>query len=301
MTLLCEKLGHTPSEVDYLNISVKEDMLQFVDPNLIDLVSERETGKIGALAKQAKKQIDNFFERIFEVYRDDLANGEKRKEFMGLFSHFSEPHHIGLGFSQEGNTGKGTTAKEFVDIFMNRDIISIILNEDGLSIPQKTPLIKSFGDDKLSDLTTNIIMNVIIEFNRHLIKLYPELQSYQTEESEKYYYYSDGSWKEDEFQPFLFDNRKTLLIPKLFTTYNQTSSLDLIIRVYIVEEIDKLQKENSTSKRMTKKEYTKTYISGNRIDNITKIFLNTSQRSHEKFKSELRLKSNYRRKKHKED
>ena len=45
MTLLCNKLKHDPKEVNYLNISVEEDTLQYVDPNLIELISNREIEK----------------------------------------------------------------------------------------------------------------------------------------------------------------------------------------------------------------------------------------------------------------
>ena len=59
MTLLCNKLKHDPKEVNYLNISVEEDTLQYVDPNLIELISNRETGEICFWPK-SQKQIDVF-------------------------------------------------------------------------------------------------------------------------------------------------------------------------------------------------------------------------------------------------
>ncbi|WP_231917276.1 hypothetical protein [Staphylococcus croceilyticus] len=234
MTLLCNKFKQDPKKVNYLNISIKEDTLQYMDPNLIETISKRETGKIQSLAQKATEQIDVFFNKIIDIHRSDFSDAQKRDEFRELFSHFSEPQHLKLGFSKERNFGKGTTAAELVKISMNKDILSIILNEDGLTIPQKTPLIKNFGDDKLSDLTSNIIMNVIIDFNKSLRRTFPEIQNFVSQNTVTYYYFSiNGKWKKYNFKPFLVDNKEILLVPKLFTTYNQTSSLDLIIRVYI--------------------------------------------------------------------
>ncbi|HHO6496583.1 TPA: hypothetical protein ACRVNB_000643 [Staphylococcus aureus] len=294
MVLLCEHMKHDPQMVSYLNISIKEDTLQYVDPNLIELISNRESGEIRSLALKAMKQIDVFFKKIIDIHQSEMSEQKKREKLKALFSHFSEPQHLRLGHSQPGNSGKGTTASELIKIFMNKDIHSIIMNNDGLSIPQKTPLIKHFGDDKLSDLTSNIIMNIIIDFNNLILRDLPEMNNYLSKSTKTYHYFStSGTWKECKFTPFLFDNKETLLVPKLFTTYNQTSSLDLIIRVYIEEEIAKLET------KMTKKQFIKKFIKGNRIDNIKRIFLNTSMESHRKFIKELNVKANDRRLKNK--
>ena len=76
---------------------------------------------------------------------------------------------------------------------MDKDILSIILNDDELTIPQKTPLIKNFGGDKLSDLTINIIMNIIIDFNKSILRDFPEMRSFLSQNTETYYYFSIGS------------------------------------------------------------------------------------------------------------
>lgn len=302
MTLLCDKLKHNPKSINYLNISIEEDTLQYMDPNLIEIISDRETGEIRSLAQKATEQIDVFFKNIIDIHQSNFSDTQKRRKFKKLFSHFSEPQHLKLGFSKEGNFGKGTTAAELVKIFMDKDILSIILNNDDLTIPQKTPLIKNFGDDKLSDLTSNIIMNVIIDFNKSILHDFPEMQNFLSQNTVTYYYFSiNGNWEEYEFKPFLFDNKEILLVPKLFTTYNQTSSLDLIVRVYIDEEIAKIQKTSNSSKKMSKKQFIEQYIKGNRINNMKEIFLNTSLDSHKKFKKELRLKANDRRNINKED
>lgn len=236
------------------------------------------------------------------IYIKAIFRTEKRKEFKKLFSHFSEPHHLRLGFSQEGNFEKGTTSSKLIKIFMDKDILSIILKEDELTIPQKPPLIKNFGGDKLSDLTSNIIMNIIIDFNKSILRDFSEMKNFLSQNTVTYNFFSTyGIWEAYRFNPFLFDSKETLLVPKLFTTYNQTSSLDSMISVYIEEEISKLQRRHNLSRRMSKTQFIYEFIRGNHTDNVTEIFLNTSIDSHRKFKKELNLKANERRNKNKEN
>lgn len=41
MTLVCTKFNHDAKSTDYLNISIEEDTLQYIDPNLIKVISNR--------------------------------------------------------------------------------------------------------------------------------------------------------------------------------------------------------------------------------------------------------------------
>lgn len=79
MTLLCNKLKHDPKMVNYLNISVEEDTLQYVDPNLIELISNRETGEICSLAQKAKEQIDIFSRKSLIYIRAIFQNKKSVK------------------------------------------------------------------------------------------------------------------------------------------------------------------------------------------------------------------------------
>lgn len=85
MTLLCNKLKHDPKQVNYLNISIEEDTLQYVDPNLIELISNRETGEICSLAQKAKEQIDIFFKKIIEIHQSEFSDKKSVKNSQNYF------------------------------------------------------------------------------------------------------------------------------------------------------------------------------------------------------------------------
>ena len=87
MTLLCNKLKHDPKEVNYLNISVEEDTLQYVDPNLIELISNRETGEICFWPKKPKTN-RRFFKKIIEIHQSDFSNQKSVKNSKNYFLTF---------------------------------------------------------------------------------------------------------------------------------------------------------------------------------------------------------------------
>ncbi len=284
---VCSILGHNPEKVEYLDLQLNGDTEKYVDPNMIEYLADRSKGDLQVLSKQANTQIYSFFNQIIKILKSDENEQKKRIEMNNLFSFFQEPQHLNLGISLEGNTGKGTTAEELVKTFMREDVVSLILDESGLTIPQKTPLFPYFADDKLSDLTSNIIMNVIIEFNKKIVVLYPEMSSYLSSVNEEYNYYSNGTWKQMRHKPFIFSEKKVLFIPKDFATYKQTSSLSLLIRTILVEAIEKDKIKNNREKRKTKKEFEKENIAGNRTENTRKIYDESTEVSYKYYQKEV--------------
>lgn len=55
------------------------------------------------------------------------------------------------------------------------DDVEKLINRRNLSLKYSYPLIQNFADDKLSDLASNIIMNVIIKYNQQLLIDFPKL------------------------------------------------------------------------------------------------------------------------------
>ncbi|WP_052725224.1 hypothetical protein [Staphylococcus cohnii] len=165
-----------------------------------------------------------------------------------------------LGLSQINNSGKGTTAKELAHFFMNANVKKLV-NNKYLTLKYSHPLIKNFADDKLSDLTSNIIMNIIIKYNKQLLIDLPELQYYQSNKKQNYYYFSSKTkkWETVSFSPFIYDGVSFLLVPKQYTTKNQSSNLERLIDSYIEEPISKEPKVkvNGKLKNPTKKAYKK--------------------------------------------
>lgn len=276
------------TEVPFVDIDINEDTPLFIDPLFIEFISSRKDMPMHSLALEANQQIDAFFEEIARIHQSKSKN--KKSEFLKLFSHFKEPQQLKLGLSQIGNSGKGTTAKELARFFMKNDVKKLI-NKRNLSLKYSHPLIKNFADDKLSDLVSNIIMNVIIKYNQQLLIDLPELQMYQSNEKHTYYYFSSKlkTWKSTSFYPFSYDGVAFLLVPNEYATKKQSSNLQRLIDSYIEEPISKEPrvKVGGRFKKITKKSYKEKYIYGNRLENAKLLYEKASSQSHKNYQNKI--------------
>ncbi|PTE27616.1 hypothetical protein BUY91_07755 [Staphylococcus equorum] len=276
------------TELPFVDIDTNEDTALFIDPLFIEFISSREDNPINSLSLEATQQIDAFFEEVARIHQS--KSKDKKSKFLKLFSHFKEPQQLKLGLSQIDNSGKGTTAKELAQFFMN-DEVKKFINNKNLSLKYSYPLIKNFADDKLSDLVSNIIMNIIIKYNQQLLIDLPELQGYQSNEKHTYYYFSSKTkkWEVISFCPFSYDGVSFILVPNEYATKKQSSNLERLIDSYIEEPISKEPKIKigSKFKRITKKAYKKKYIAGNRLENAKSLYEKASSQSHKKYQNKI--------------
>lgn len=276
------------TELPFVDINTNEDTKLFIDPLFIEFISSRDDNPLHSLSVEATQQIDAFFEEVARIHRSKSKN--KKSKFLNLFSHFKEPQQLKLGLSQINNSGKGTTAEELAHFFMNPNVKKLV-NNKYLTLKYSHPLIKNFADDKLSDLTSNIIMNVIIKYNEQLLIDFPELQYYRSNLTQNYYYFSSKTkkWETVSFSPFIYDDIIFLLVPKQYTTKKQSSNLERLIDSYIEEPISKEPKTqvNGKFKRPTKKSYKKKHISGERLKNATILYEKASSQSHKNYQNKI--------------
>jgi len=276
------------TELPFVDIDTNEDTALFIDPLFIEFISSREDNPINSLSLEATQQIDAFFEEVARIHQSKSKN--KKSNFLKLFSHFKEPQQLKLGLSQIDNSGKGTTAKELAQFFMNDEVKNLINNKN-LSLKYSYPLIKNFADDKLSDLISNIIMNIIVKYNQQLLIDLPELQGYQSNEKHTYYYFSSKTktWEAISFCPFSYDGVSFLLVPNEYAAKKQSSNLERLIDSYIEEPISKEPKIKigGKFKRITKKSYKKKYIVGNRLENAKSLYEKASSQSHKKYQNKI--------------
>ncbi|SUL88911.1 Uncharacterised protein [Staphylococcus aureus] len=118
-----------------------------------------------------------------------------------------------------------------------------------------------------------------------------ELQYYQSNKKQNYYYFSSKTkkWETVSFSPFIYDGVSFLLVPKQYTTKNQSSNLERLIDSYIEEPISKelKVKVNGKLKNPTKKAYKKKHISGERLKNATILYEKASSQSHKNYQNKI--------------
>lgn len=286
-----EYVDEQRENVDYCNINLARDTKLYVDPLFIQFISEKsEDSTEKNLALKANKQIDAFFSEIVRIHNECPSN-EKNKAFSDLFKYFKEPQDLRLGLSTPGNSGKGTTKEEMVRLINTREVANLF--NHGKTIQPKffSGLITSFGDDKLSDLISNIIMNVIVEFNELMYEKYSYFRKYQGADKQIYNYFCAESkqWNAKHFSPLVIDGKKLLLVPVKFLSINQTTNLTRLLYNYVEQPILSLTVHlpNGKIKKPTKKDFIKDQSNGQRKAFGKNLVLSADGKYHKMYKQKI--------------
>lgn len=143
--------GHR--DIDFVDVQMDSDVPLYIDPERITLSNH-------PFAARAAYLIDDFFSEVF-----DAASKCDEGRLFHLLSFGREPNETHLGLSTARSRGKGVSPEILMPVI--QDIIRQKLLDRGLitqisDLPLWTP---NFGPDRLSDLTTNIIREVLYDFS----------------------------------------------------------------------------------------------------------------------------------------
>lgn len=191
---------------DFFNVKLTQDTTVFVDPGLIRVGRDK-------WSKLAQAVIDSFFASLASAY----AAGKSDSVLLNLFSHFHEPNYTMLGYGDYWN-GKAGTPEGFLDVFQEVKELSDydILLQD---LADFKLCLYGLGNDKLSDLITNLLLEILNEFT--LEKYYEcglPLRYVQKPPVEPYYWdlkaNINGAWKQFFGKMLVVNERPLLLLPK---------------------------------------------------------------------------------------
>lgn len=162
MTRISEyfELGKTQSELDFVDVLTDRDIRLFIDPYAISLLP-------GKWSQDAHGLLITFFQKVV----DSIRSG-RSQDARALLSHLSEPKETRLGMTKEGSDGAGvgpTQAEEIYQALLKSSAVKQgflnALEECELMIPR-------VGQDKISDLSTNIIRAKLIEYTNEQCQLH---------------------------------------------------------------------------------------------------------------------------------
>ncbi|WP_091465467.1 hypothetical protein [Paenarthrobacter nitroguajacolicus] len=162
-------LGLTSAQVDFLDVDVFEDNRLFVDPAAIAIAAAAGD----PWARSADKRICDFFDFILKCLPAPKLHtvGEE------ALSQFHEPRETRLGMSKSGFDGAGTGPE--LGQRMWKALLGNPLCTVGVALLKRVEDIALFVDDvsndRISDLTTRIIVEDLIQFTQDQMKLYPGL------------------------------------------------------------------------------------------------------------------------------
>lgn len=203
------ELGVT--NADFFNVDLSNDNCRFLNPYEIERLNL-------AVAKRATAVAIDFFETI----RWEITSGRLLQAHNLFCGYLTEPKETCLGYSQYGVAGRGIgELAEYIlgeickdDAFLCKTMRRI--EDIKLFIPQ-------ISNDRVSDLYTNVIRKVLIDYTREQC----ELHNIPLREKVTAMYWDDvsHSWVKTVEKQYIcpVDNQPKLLIPKAFIkrdTYN---------------------------------------------------------------------------------
>jgi len=200
-------LEKSQRELDFIDIDTDNDLPLFIDPYFL---SHRKD----PWSVSAHRTIQSFFHHVIE-----LLEAGYQKEARVLFENLSEPNETCLGVSSDKPRGRGVGSDEAAKIFDN--LVDSKAIESGLigHFEDFVLFVDGVGKDKISDLTTNLIREHLIEYTQAQCKLHGiEL----TQDVPSGFYWDDTElrWSSRLTEMLVINGRKILLVPKGAVTFS---------------------------------------------------------------------------------
>lgn len=199
------KLGKSQPELDFVDIPLETDIRLFVDPFALNI--QKDDWFI-----EANNLVIDYFQTLVDSIRQ---KNESKTEF--LLNHFHEPNETHLGFSHEKSKGRGfgKTQASYLrrQLVASRAVFTGQLND----LSDCELVIPGISNDKISDMTINIIRGKLIEYTQ----LQTELFEIPVEEvqSGPFWNQEENNWNNTYVNLPVYKNTKILLVPKRAVRY----------------------------------------------------------------------------------
>lgn len=194
-------LQKSQAELDFIDIDVDKDVPLFLDPFFLGK-------RVDRWSAEANSTIRSFFQQVLDLLKAKDVDGAKE-----LFIHLTEPNATCLGMSKGKPRGRGVGRGDTDDIFVS--FASSKAARTGLiqDLEDNVLFVEGFGKDKLSDMTTNIIRNHLIEYTQQQCKLHGITM--QTDVPTGFYWNRRSlDWEQDRDEMLVIDSRVILFVPK---------------------------------------------------------------------------------------
>jgi hypothetical protein len=220
-------LNKSQAELDFVDVSVSEDTLLFVDPFAITQ-QDQDPWSI-----DCHNLIHNFFQEIIDLIRQGNDGGAKT-----LLNNLHEPRETRLGFSL-GLRGSAIGNEQAGELYESLKASRAI--ETGLikDIEDCALLIEGIDKDKISDITTNIIKKNLAEYTQAQCLLHGIPT--QKVSLSPFWNPHTKNWNAGYFDLPVHENKQILFVPKAIIRW----SLEYNYKEYYQHQIlDFLEEEN---------------------------------------------------------
>lgn len=221
--------------MDFVDVDTSKDVKLFLDPLL--------------LSDGFRNIVNDFVNTVYKMY----TLGDKAGAFQ-LFSHSKECNAIHFGYSESNSKGTGVSMK-MLDQFFGYVYKSVDRIKEKLLTPIAMPIfVKSFSEDRLSDLLVSLLKKELILYSLeqarlHGLKISNEVQRFDYWDSESH------EWATFESQYVLAPNENgveelLILVPKSVVSKRFLVNPSRYISVIFqhLQLMEKYQRTNGTPK-----------------------------------------------------
>ncbi|HEX8900976.1 hypothetical protein [Vitreimonas sp.] len=202
------KLGKPQGALDFVDVSTSYDTRVFLDPYAIEI-------KQNVLALECAAYVHSYFNAVLDALRAGRTHRARE-----LTEHLSEPKDTFIGVSKGKPKGRGV-GREQADHLLSALRRSRAFETGLLADLSETELmVEGVGRDKVSDLTTNIIREKLVEYTIGQCDLLEIDLGDRTYPSGPMWDPSSQAWKEEYVKRPIVRGKPVLLIPKHFVRLN---------------------------------------------------------------------------------
>jgi hypothetical protein len=199
-------LGKTQHELDFVNIDPNKDFRVYLNPFVFAARSD-------PFSVEASRTVVGFFQHNLNLIKEGKIEAARTN-----FRHLNEPNETCLGESKHRPRGRGVGEENADDLFesiLNSTAITTGLVEH---LEDTAIFIPGIGRDKVSDMTTNIIRQNLIEYTQRQCDLMG-IPLTEDVPSGFFWDFSSMAWQQELTAMLVMGDRKILLVPKAVVSY----------------------------------------------------------------------------------
>ncbi len=188
-------------QLDFVDITPASDTPLFIDPFAISLKTDQ-------WSEACHQHITHFFDTALEYVRKGNA-----AEAQALLNGLSEPNETCLGLSKGSPAGRGVSGKQAIDLYQS--LAGSQAARTGIleDLAECDLFVEGIGPDKISDITTNIIRRLLIEYTQAQCELHGITLkgSYPTG---RFWHIDSRSWRSGYAPMPVVGQKRLILVPK---------------------------------------------------------------------------------------
>ncbi len=214
-------LGKSQAELDFVDIPLNTDLTLFVDPYALSV--ER-----GEWFRRCNNLVVDFFQLVV----DSIREGDYDKA-RALLAHLGEPNDTHFGLSKGPPSGRGVGSDQAGQIFARLKTSRAVQTGKLRDLSDAELMIPGISNDKISDITTNIIRGELAKYTKSQC----DLLNVPTREvaSGMYWDLERQRWTNTYVDLPVHTGRRILLVPKAAARYALTVDHHAYYRWFVLE------------------------------------------------------------------